>query len=198
MTDFDLAKAVFDDLCQRVQAQFPDAVLSKDINGAVRGWCLDVRMSGSLRHVIEYRPQQGFGLSSKGGGYGEGADEVFALDEVDDLILHMVPCHMTRTDAEKRTLALSIIRYLNEVLALDPEAIHQLMETRVPCNQALTDHATTQVGGSADTNLVGPLGILNGLVGVRNDHWGYITGVYDDTTGKLIRFTPTADVPVPA
>lgn len=106
--------------------------------------------------------------------------------------------HLTRTDAEKKALATSIVDYLNEVVALDPEALHNLMETRVPCNQALSDHGTTQVSGTVGSPTMGPLGILNGLVGVRADGWGLIAGVYDDTTGKLTHFALTADVPVPA
>lgn len=106
--------------------------------------------------------------------------------------------HTTRTNAEKKALASSIIDYLNELHRLDPVAIHQLMETRVPCNQALSDHGTTQVSGTVGSPTVGTLGILNGLVGVRDDGWGYITAVYDDVTEQLTHFEPTADVPVPA
>lgn len=106
--------------------------------------------------------------------------------------------HLTRTDQEKRALASSVVDYLNEIVKLDPDALHQLCETRVPCNQALSDHATTQMAGTVGSPEVGLLGILNGLVGKRADGWGYIAGVYDDDTGKLTHFQMVADVPVPA
>lgn len=95
--------------------------------------------------------------------------------------------HMTRNHELKVRLALEVIAYLNEILALDPEAILALCEHRVPATARLANHETTQVSGLQ----VGLLGILNGLVGVRDDQWGYITAVYDDTTGKLTRFELT-------
>ena len=103
--------------------------------------------------------------------------------------------HLTRTEDEKRQLAQEVVDYLNEVLALDPEALYGLIENRVPCNEALTNHATTQVSNGR----VGLLGILNGLVGVRSDAWGYITAVYaDEEPEQIERFTLTATEPLPA
>lgn len=102
--------------------------------------------------------------------------------------------HLTRTEDEKKTLAQEVVDYLNEVLALDATALHDLIEHRVPCNDALTHHATTQV---TEGGVVGLLGILNGLVGARADSWGYVTGVYDDETGRLTRFEVTKDTESP-
>src|ERR1051325_2817698 len=106
--------------------------------------------------------------------------------------------HMIRTEEEKVALAKEVIIYLNEVLALDPEALHQLCEHRVRVNDKLAGHDTTQTGVLVDGGYsavdptqdvlgVGMLGILNGLVGVRSDCWGYITAVYGND-GKLQRF----------
>ena len=83
------------------------------------------------------------------------------------------------------------IAYLNELVKLDPKAMHALVETRHSCNQALADHPTAQVatsnGGLAS---VGLLGILNGLFGVDEDGWGPITANFDDQ-GILTSFTRT-------
>lgn len=101
--------------------------------------------------------------------------------------------HTTRTEEEKLKLAAEVIDYLNEVLKIDPDAIHSLIETRVACNDALGDHATTQVGRGPS---VGLLGILNGLVGARaSDQWGFITANYETEGGSLISFEPTVENP---
>lgn len=61
-----------------------------------------------------------------------------------------------------------------------------LVESRVPCNDALADHPTVQVGeGPGGRPVVGLLGILNGLV---SD--GLLCAVYDDESGKLLSFRP--------
>ncbi len=48
---------------------------------ASRTWWLDVEWQGRSA-TIEGRPDCGFGVSGRGGGYGEGADQI--LDDVDD------------------------------------------------------------------------------------------------------------------
>lgn len=79
------------------------------------------------------------------------------------------------------------ITLLNDLLERDPEALHTLMETRVPCNDALADHPTVQVGTREDgTAEVGILGILNGMFGVDSRGRGAIASLYND--GKLIGF----------
>jgi len=92
-----------------------------------------------------------------------------------------------------------VIQFLNEVTEIDRSAMTALLETRVPCNQALADHPTVQVQASNGQNSVGFLGILNGLFGVFDDEpnkgWGGITAVYDknDENGEsVIRFEQTA------
>lgn len=105
--------------------------------------------------------------------------------------------HLTRTHDEKQALAKDVVDYLNELMGIDPILMHALIETRLSCNQALSDHSTVQVGGTVGSPTVGLLGILNGLVGVRDDQWGYITAVYEEA-GKLTHFTVSPDVVVAA
>jgi hypothetical protein len=92
----------------------------------------------------------------------------------------------------------SLIAFLNELIAIDPYAIAELLITRVPCNQQLADHPTVQVASGKDgggyifiapgTFRVGMLGILNGFCGKIDEgprkDWGPITARYED--GRLI------------
>lgn len=83
------------------------------------------------------------------------------------------------------------LAYLNELVKLDPRAMHSLVECRHLCNQSLADHPTAQVatsnGGIAS---VGLLGIINGMFGVDEDGWGPITANFDGDI--LVSFTKTA------
>ena len=79
---------------------------------------------------------------------------------------------MNDIDVSKR-----IIKTLNEALKLDKSAVVELLETRVPCNEDLANHPTIQV---THENKVGLLDILNGIVGVKSNGWGYITAVFKD------------------
>jgi hypothetical protein len=83
-----------------------------------------------------------------------------------------------------------MVTYLNEILRLDPEAVHSLLETRVPCNTALADHPTVQVHAQNGTHTVGLLGVLNGFVGTDLDGWGFVCACYDNE-GKLLEFKRT-------
>ena len=86
---------------------------------------------------------------------------------------------------------LQAISFLNELIALDPQAITALVESRVPCNQALADHPTVQVSATTGNGFsVGLLGVLNGLFGAREDGWGFITAVFDDN-GQITEFKKT-------
>ncbi len=85
-----------------------------------------------------------------------------------------------------------VIDLLNELVKLDPEAAHALMEYRVPCNEALGDHPSIQVVQGESGLVVGLLGVLNGFFGADEEGWGTICGVYDDgDDGKLLRFERT-------
>lgn len=102
----------------------------------------------------------------------------------------------------------TVIALLNDALATDPDAINELFGHRVKCNSALAEHPTIQVGwfpkdgslpepGSPNVDdgkserQMGVLGILNGLLGVRDDGWGYLSATYDKPGGKIIRFEET-------
>lgn len=58
-----------------------------------------------------------------------------------------------------------VIGILNDLVALDPEAMREIIESRVTCNEALAEHPTVQVGATEEVYRVGMLGILNGIFG---------------------------------
>jgi hypothetical protein len=97
-----------------------------------------------------------------------------------------------------RELAKRIVDYLNELVSLDNKAIEDLVNTRVPCNQALVNHPTCQVAVTNEQGRVGLLGLLNGLVGVFDDGpkkgWGGIAARFtrcdeNDNGAGLQRFS---------
>ncbi|MGP1664311.1 MAG: hypothetical protein ACTS5I_00045, partial [Rhodanobacter sp.] len=81
------------------------------------------------------------------------------------------------------------IAFLNELIAIDPDAIAHLCVKRVPCNEALSDHPTVQVAPEQHGYSVGVLGIINGLFGVDGIGWGPIMQVIED--GVTVRFQRT-------
>ena len=89
-----------------------------------------------------------------------------------------------------------VIDLLNELLAIDPRAITQLVETRVPCSSLLLGHPSVQVVDMEDGTgpHVGVLGVLNGFFGADSDGWGRITAVYDTQNGRgrIVAFRPTS------
>lgn len=95
-----------------------------------------------------------------------------------------------------------IIAFLNEVVKVDPKALAQLIETRVPCNEILAKHPSIQVNALDSDDLekgfeVGFLGVLNGMVGTipeggEKAGWGYIAAVFEDD-GSLSGFRRTDD-----
>jgi len=87
----------------------------------------------------------------------------------------------------KQTITIDeVITLLNELIALDKSAVAALLANRVPCNKALADHPTVQVGLQND---VGMLGVINGLFGVDDDGLGAIC--YESQHGDLIKFKRT-------
>jgi len=73
------------------------------------------------------------------------------------------------------------IGFLNKLISVDSEAVHDLVETRVPCNEEFANHPTVQVvsGQSGQEAQVGLLGILNGLFGIDNKGYGPISAIFD-------------------
>jgi len=84
-------------------------------------------------------------------------------------------------------LADRIVAFLNELNAIDTTAIEKFIEHRVPCNAALSMHPTVQCGLEHNVMTVGLLGILNGLVGAREDQWGVVAMEVEDD-GRITRF----------
>lgn len=88
-----------------------------------------------------------------------------------------------------------VIAFLNEVAALDREAVERLVAARAPCNEALSSHPSVQVGAIPGGWEVGLLGVLNGLFGAfgpeaaEREGWGPIAAVYEG--GALVRFERT-------
>lgn len=80
------------------------------------------------------------------------------------------------------------INFLNELLKIDSEAIINLVEYRVLCNDELSDHPTVQVSYDKTHGYckVGLMGIINGLFGTDEDGWGAICINIQD--GKIINF----------
>ena len=83
------------------------------------------------------------------------------------------------------------IEFLNELVKLDRGAIARLIDRRVCCNDALAGHPTVQVGFSSVGPVVGLLGILNGLFGIREDSYGHITALLEEDV--LIEFIKTGE-----
>jgi len=93
------------------------------------------------------------------------------------------------------------VRILNDAHAADPQAMQDLVESRVPCNENLAQHPTIQVcgGTTEEPPQVGFLGVLNGLFGINHNGRGHIEAVYDGVYPALAGFRvgPTADAPNP-
>lgn len=90
------------------------------------------------------------------------------------------------------------IAFLNELVALDTQAMKALIDQRVPCNDGLLNHPTLQVTDHYDDKIprVGILGLLNGLFGTYDDGpkkgWGPITAYWEDD-GTFKGFRPSVD-----
>jgi hypothetical protein len=78
-----------------------------------------------------------------------------------------------------------LVRFLNELLAIDRDAVSALFTHYIPCNEALLKHPTVQVATAKDETsfkpvdgahpgFVGVLGILNGLFGIDERGSGFV------------------------
>lgn len=75
-----------------------------------------------------------------------------------------------------------LLEVLNRAVKADRKAIAQLLAHRVPCNQALADDPTIQVGSYREIQpyAVGLLGLLSGIAGVHpEDSYSRIAAEYD-------------------
>lgn len=104
--------------------------------------------------------------------------------KIDDLV-ELLAAYRVQDDVKR---AKALVRFLNDLLDLDRAAIGDLVNSRVPCNQALAVHPTVQVGVSNGAFVVGLLGLLNGFCPPPNpDQGGYLVAHFDDD-GVLQRF----------
>ena len=83
-----------------------------------------------------------------------------------------------------------VIELLNRLLETDPDAISELVNHRVTCNEAMAAHPTVQCGKRINNYTVGLIGILNGCFGVNEKGWGPIT-IEVNTRGHVLRFVRT-------
>lgn len=87
-------------------------------------------------------------------------------------------------------LARRVVDYLNNLIAIDREAVEQLCAMRVACNSELAAHPSVQVGATEDQPpryWVRLLGILNGLCGSYDDGWGAVAAIVEPD-GSIWRF----------
>ncbi|TQF09079.1 hypothetical protein FJV41_46550 [Myxococcus llanfairpwllgwyngyllgogerychwyrndrobwllllantysiliogogogochensis] len=86
--------------------------------------------------------------------------------------------------------ALDAAAALNAALSADPEAVAQLLATRVPCGNALALHPSIQVARDTDGRCtVGVLGLINGVLGTipagPRAGWGWVTCLIDDDSKPI-------------
>lgn len=88
-----------------------------------------------------------------------------------------------------------MIQILNRFVAADPAAMRDLIESRVPCNDALARDPTCQVMAEHGGYSVGLLGVLNGLLGTHESgpHKGFgpLSAVFSDDDKILYGFRRT-------
>lgn len=90
-------------------------------------------------------------------------------------------------DAVRRAILTTFLSTLNEGLQADPVAVSTLVDTRVACNDALTEHPDiTVVPGPDGDCSVGLMGVLNGVCKRLTGH--YIVAVADVDSGKIEKF----------
>jgi hypothetical protein len=99
---------------------------------------------------------------------------------------------MVAEGLSKIRIAHELIEYLNSLIEIDPDAIQELIEARVSCNEQLLNHPTVQILKEDERAVpkVGFLGVINGFMGAGN---GYIMASFDDKTGKLLLFSHEID-----
>lgn len=99
----------------------------------------------------------------------------------------------------KETVSIDdVLEVLNRIVNTDPQAAHDLIETRVDCSDALAKDPTIQVakkevamlGTTAKFYSVGILGVLNGIFGVHDDNYGAIQVTMEDD-GTVVGFSLT-------
>ena len=86
-----------------------------------------------------------------------------------------------------------VVEYLNDILETDADSLKKLIEFRVDCNDDLMAHENVLVlcdhdsKGNPVNPRVGLLGVLNGMLGLRESGMGQIAAEFDED-GHLHRF----------
>jgi hypothetical protein len=97
----------------------------------------------------------------------------------------------------EKTALEKVTDLLNEALVLDRPAVAALIANRVPCNEALADHPTIQVGVQHGGFHVGLLGLLNGLgEPVPDGGERLITAIFEDSDDPDGRYLDRFEVRV--
>ncbi len=83
--------------------------------------------------------------------------------------------------------AQSIVDLLNELVVIDPAALHDLVETRVLCHNptGIENHRTVIPSDEDGPLKLGLLGVLNGIAGLDDER---IEAGFDDVTKRLVKF----------
>ena len=92
------------------------------------------------------------------------------------------------------------VEYLNYLLKQDPEAVNALFKFTVFCSSpAIGGNTAAQVGQREGKDVIGLLGVLNGLFGLETEGpgkgRGRITVMQDLTTLEIKEFWETKNVP---
>jgi hypothetical protein len=86
------------------------------------------------------------------------------------------------------------VKLLNEALERDPDAITQLVNLRVACNEKLTHHPTIQVHKFGDVHKIGILGLLNGALGGGPSGDIGAKGTVDPSSGQFTKIQRFVDL----
>ena len=88
----------------------------------------------------------------------------------------------------------SAVKLLNEALDRDPDAITQLVNLRVACNEQLAQHPIIQVHKYGDIHKIGILGLLNGALGGGPSGDIGAQGNIDPKSGQFVRIKRFVDL----
>ncbi len=80
---------------------------------------------------------------------------------------------------QTKAFAKQAVDVLNRALEADPVCLNQLLNTRIRCNKALVDDPTIQVAAKDDHFTLGPIGLINGIVGIDERSWGFVAAEYE-------------------
>lgn len=83
----------------------------------------------------------------------------------------------------RRELPQHLVQVMNRLLALDPDAVRELVDHRVECNEAMATDQTIPVQHVQGVDRVGLLGVLNAVLGDAGVDSKLV--VSEDSTGRV-------------